>query len=102
VLCAGINDGEELHRTLDWVEAHPSFTSLALVPMGYTRYSKRFSSSFSEDQEASRAVVSCWSRTSVAHGRRSESRDSSSRTSSTWTRTCRFPLRRRTMATHIL
>ena len=57
VLCAGINDGEELHRTLDWVEAHPSFTSLALVPMGYTRYSKRFSSSFSEDQEASRAVV---------------------------------------------
>ena len=57
VLCAGINDGEELHRTLDWVEAHPSFTSLALVPMGYTRYSKRFSSSFSEDEEASRAVV---------------------------------------------
>lgn len=57
VLCAGINDGDELRRTLDWVEAHDSFTSLALVPMGYTKYSKRFSSSFSEDQEASRAVV---------------------------------------------
>ena len=57
VVCAGINDGEELRRTLDWVEAHPTFTSLALVPMGYTRYSKRFSSSFSEDVEASRAVV---------------------------------------------
>ena len=57
VLCAGINDGEELRRTLDWVEAHDSFTSLALVPMGYTRYSKRFSSSFSEDQQASRDVV---------------------------------------------
>ncbi len=57
VLCAGINDGDELRRTLDWVEAQPSFTSLALVPMGYTKYSKRFSSSFSEDREASRAVV---------------------------------------------
>lgn len=57
VLCAGINDGDELRRTLDWVEGHDSFTSLALVPMGYTKYSKRFSASFSEDEEASRAVV---------------------------------------------
>lgn len=57
VLCAGINDGEELERTLAWVEAHPQVTSLAIVPLGYTKYSKRFSSSFSEDREASRAVV---------------------------------------------
>jgi len=57
VLCAGINDGDELRKTLDWVESKPSFTSLALVPMGYTKYSRRFSSSFSEDREASRAVV---------------------------------------------
>ena len=57
VLCAGINDGEELRRTLEWVEAHPQVTSLAIVPLGYTKYSKRFSSSFSEDQQASRAVV---------------------------------------------
>lgn len=57
VLCAGINDGEELARTLAWVEAHPQVTSLAIVPLGYTKYSKRFSSSFSEDKEASRAVV---------------------------------------------
>lgn len=57
VLCAGINDGDELERTLAWVEAHPQVTSLAIVPLGYTKYSKRFSSSFSEDEEASRAVV---------------------------------------------
>ena len=57
VVCAGINDGDELRATLDWVEAHPNIRSLALVPMGYTKYSKRFSSSFSEDVEASRAVV---------------------------------------------
>ena len=57
VLCAGINDGEELRKTLSWVEAHDNVTSLALVPMGYTKYSKMFSESFSEDVEASRAVV---------------------------------------------
>lgn len=57
VLCAGINDGDELRKTLDWVERWESFTSLALVPMGYTKYSKRFSSSFSEDRDASREVV---------------------------------------------
>lgn len=57
VLCAGINDGAELERTLAWVEEHPQVTSLALVPLGYTKYSKRFSSSFSDDREASRAVV---------------------------------------------
>ena len=57
VLCLGINDGEELRRTLDWVESHPQVTSLAIVPLGYTKYSKRFSSSFSEDREASRAVL---------------------------------------------
>ena len=57
VLCAGINDGEELHRTLEWVEAHDSVTSIAIVPMGYTKYSKNFSRSFSADREASRAVV---------------------------------------------
>ena len=57
VLCAGINDGDELARTLAWVEAHPQVTSLAIVPLGYTKYSKKFSSSFSEDVEASRAVI---------------------------------------------
>lgn len=57
VLCPGLNDGEELHKTLDWVEARPQITSLAIVPMGYTKHSKRFDRSFSDDIEASRAVV---------------------------------------------
>lgn len=57
VVCAGINDGDELRRTLDWVEARDNITSLALVPMGYTKYSKSFSRSFSEDEGASQAVV---------------------------------------------
>lgn len=57
VLCPGLNDGKELHATLDWVENHPQVTSLAIVPMGYTKHSKRFDRSFSDDIEASRAVV---------------------------------------------
>ena len=57
VLCPGINDGDELTATLDWVEARPGITSLAIVPLGYTKHSRRFSHSYSDDLEASRAVV---------------------------------------------
>lgn len=57
VLCPGVNDGEELSRTLDWVESRPTITSLAVVPLGYTRFSRRFSKSFSDDPEAAKAVV---------------------------------------------
>ena len=57
VLCPGINDGEELAATLDWVEARTGITSLAIVPLGYTKHSRRFHSSYSDDAEASRAVV---------------------------------------------
>lgn len=57
VLCPGINDGAELAATLDWVEARPGITSLAVVPLGYTKHSRRFKSSYSDDVAASRAVV---------------------------------------------
>ncbi len=57
VLCPGVNDADELTATLDWVEARPKITSLAVVPLGYTKHSRRFSRSYSDDVEASRAVV---------------------------------------------
>ncbi len=57
VLCPGINDGMELLATLEYVEAHPGITSLAIVPLGFTKHQKRFTSSYSDDVEASRAVV---------------------------------------------
>ncbi|MBM6676813.1 DUF512 domain-containing protein [Olsenella uli] len=57
VLCPGINDGAELAATLDWMEARTGITSLAIVPLGYTKHSRRFKSSYSDDVEASRAVV---------------------------------------------
>ena len=57
VLCPGINDGDELERTLAWVEERPLIRSIALVPVGYTRYSRRFTSSYSDDPASARAVV---------------------------------------------
>ena len=57
VLCPGINDGDELRATLDWVEERSLITSLAIVPLGYTKHSTRFDHSFSDDVEASRAVI---------------------------------------------
>lgn len=57
VLCPGLNDGDELTRTLDYIEAHPAITSAALVPVGYTRYQKRFRRSYASDRAASLKVV---------------------------------------------
>lgn len=57
VLCPGVNDGAELAATLDWVEARPGITSLAVVPLGYTKHSRRFKRSYSDDPAAARAVV---------------------------------------------
>ena len=56
VLCPGLNDGDELIRTLDFVEAHPTITSLAIVPMGYTKHSP-FTKSYSDDPASARAVI---------------------------------------------
>ena len=48
---------DELVRTLDWVEEHPRVTSLAVVPLGYTKHSRRFTRSYSDDVEAARSVI---------------------------------------------
>lgn len=57
VLLPGENDGAELDRTLAWCAARPQVTSLGIVPLGYTRFQKRFSSSYSDDPAAARAVI---------------------------------------------
>ena len=39
VLCKGLNDGEELDRSLhDLIELYPALTSVAIVPAGLTRF----------------------------------------------------------------
>ena len=57
VLCPGINDGEELDRTLAYCEEHEQITSLGIVPLGFTKHQNRFSTSYSDDPEAARAVI---------------------------------------------
>lgn len=57
VLCPGLNDCEELERTLRYVEERPEITSLGIVPLGYTKFQKRFSSSYSDDAAAARRVI---------------------------------------------
>ena len=42
VLCPGINDGEHLDKTVrDLAKLHPQVSSLAVVPVGLTRYRER-------------------------------------------------------------
>ena len=57
VLLPGENDGEELERTLDFIEERPGITSLGIVPLGYTKHQKRFTSSYDEDPAAARTVI---------------------------------------------
>lgn len=57
VLVPGVNDGAELDRTLSWCAERPAVSSLGIVPLGYTRFQKRFTSSFSDDPNRARAVI---------------------------------------------
>ena len=57
VLCPDLNDGDELDRTLAWCEARPQVTSLGIVPLGYTRFSRHFDRSFSDDPARARRVI---------------------------------------------
>ena len=57
VLCPGLNDGDELQRTLTFCEERPGITSLAVVPLGYTKHQDRFTHSYSDDPAAARAVI---------------------------------------------
>lgn len=52
VLVPDENDGEELRRTLDFVEARPLITTLGIVPLGFTRFQDHFSASFNEPSRA--------------------------------------------------
>lgn len=57
VVVPHVNDGAELARTLAWVEARPQVLSCGIVPLGYTKYQDRFTSSFSDDPDAAADVI---------------------------------------------
>ncbi len=65
VLCPGINDGEALDKTLDdLAKLHPTITgkragveSVAIVPVGMTRYRERLASLVHVERDTARAII---------------------------------------------
>lgn len=58
VLCPGWNDGAELDRTIRELSAlHPGMTSLAVVPVGLTKFREGLSELPPVDREKARAVL---------------------------------------------
>lgn len=58
VLMPGVNDEEELTKTLEWAYAREGVESIGIVPLGYTKYQRAFDKSFNDEQSA-RRVVEC-------------------------------------------
>ena len=58
VLLPGVNDGEELDRTLAWAYARPNVKSIGIVPIGFTKHQTAFDKSFNDEADA-RAVIAC-------------------------------------------
>ncbi|QTL98233.1 DUF512 domain-containing protein [Iocasia frigidifontis] len=58
VLCKGINDGQELDRTIsDLISLYPAVKSIGIVPVGLTKYRDKLSKLLSYDKVAAREVV---------------------------------------------
>ena len=58
VLCRGINDGEELSRSMrDLARLHPSLSSVSIVPAGLTKYREGLYPLTSFTKEECRAVI---------------------------------------------
>lgn len=56
VLVPGVNDGDELKKTLAWAYTHAGIENVGIVPLGFTKHQTRFEKSFNEPDDA-RAVV---------------------------------------------
>ncbi len=56
VLVPGINDADELDRTLAWAWEHPGIVEIGIVPLGYTSHQDEFTGSFN-DRDTARAVI---------------------------------------------
>lgn len=60
VLCRGINDGEELVKSLnDLAMLYPHLTSVAVVPSGITKHREGLFQLKGFDKQSSRAVINC-------------------------------------------
>ncbi len=61
VLCPGLNDGEELQRTVaDLAALYPAVQSLAVVPLGLTSHRQKLPPLVPVDAEYAREFISIW------------------------------------------
>ncbi|UCD16303.1 MAG: DUF512 domain-containing protein [Candidatus Zixiibacteriota bacterium] len=71
VVCPGVNDGEQLDRTInDLFALYPGVRTLGVVPVGLTRYRRRLPEIASYDPAASRRILS------FLHGKQKKCRES--------------------------
>lgn len=52
VAVPGVNDGEVLRETLEWLAAREGVESVGIVPLGYTAHQRRFDRSFTAGESA--------------------------------------------------
>lgn len=52
VLVPGVNEAEELDRTLEYLSTRPGVVSVGVVPLGWTRHQSRFARSFEAAEDA--------------------------------------------------
>ncbi len=61
VLCPGLNDGEELQRTVTELAAlHPAVQSIAVVPLGLTAHRQKLPQLTPVDSDYARKFISIW------------------------------------------
>jgi putative radical SAM enzyme (TIGR03279 family) len=67
VLCPGLNDGEEMWRTVaDLADLYPAVQSLAVVPLGLTTHRQSLPQLTPVDAEYAKSFISIWQSQAVA------------------------------------
>ncbi|MDR0514394.1 MAG: DUF512 domain-containing protein [Coriobacteriaceae bacterium] len=56
VLVPGVNDAEELARTLEWAYRRPGVAEVGVVPLGFTKHQNVFSESFNDPADARKVL----------------------------------------------
>jgi putative radical SAM enzyme (TIGR03279 family) len=56
VLVPGVNDGDELDKTLTWLAEREGVASVGVVPLGYTRHQEIFSASYNDPFAAATVI----------------------------------------------
>ena len=56
VLVPGVNDGDQLEKTLRWLAEREGIVSVGVVPLGYTSYQDRYRSGFGAREEADAVI----------------------------------------------